>query len=82
MCMGQASIGLNIVRKVSEDIVCKQGYIWQQPNLIRGEPIFGWDYYQNMGIWMLPAALARQSLAESNKSGTLVARVLRAGAAT
>jgi uncharacterized protein (DUF608 family) len=85
MCMGQGSLGLNIVRKVWEDIVCKQGYTWQQPNLIRGdtgEPIFGWDFYQNMGIWMLPAALARQTLAESNKLGTLVARVLAAGAAT
>jgi uncharacterized protein (DUF608 family) len=83
MFAGRGDTGLDLIRRLWEDIVCKQEDTWQQPNLIRGdtgELTFGWDYYQNLGLWMLPAALAQKKLAESVKGETLVSRVLRAGA--
>jgi hypothetical protein len=41
--------------------------------------VFGTDYYQNMMLWALPAAIAGQDLSASCASGGLIDRVLEAG---
>ena len=53
------------------------------PNLIRcdnGKRTYGADYYQNMVLWGLPAALDYQDLAGPCQSGGLVDRVLKGAA--
>ncbi|OFX17751.1 MAG: hypothetical protein A2Z18_01820 [Armatimonadetes bacterium RBG_16_58_9] len=44
------------------NIVCLRGYMWDMPNIMRGdadtgERTCGNDYYQNMMLWALPAAI-------------------------
>jgi hypothetical protein len=46
-----------------------------------GERTFGTDYYQNMMLWALPAALAGTDLRGPCAPGGLVARLLAAGEA-
>ena len=44
-----------------------------------GERIFGADYYQNMMLWFVPAALAGKDMTGMFEEDGLVSRVLRAG---
>ena len=58
----------------------KWGYVWDAPNLTRGDMdtgqrAFGADYYQNMMLWALPAALRGQDIAGPAQADGLVARV-------
>ena len=67
-----------------DNIIRVQGLGWDLPNLIRcdtGARTYGADYYQNMVLWGLPAALAAQDLAGPTKPGGLVHRILKAAAA-
>ena len=61
-----------------------QGLAWDAPNLMRGdldtgERKFGRDYYQDMMLWSLPAALAGEDLSGPCRPGGLVDRMIRAG---
>lgn len=54
---GERYFGLELARM--------QGYIWDMPNIMRGdvdtgERVLGNDYNQDMMLWALPAALAGQ----------------------
>ena len=80
---GEKDFGLEIARKVWHNIVCQQGLTWDQPNIMRGdadtgERSFGADYYQNMILWSLPAAIDGEDLSAPTKPGGLVDRVIRA----
>ena len=84
MYHGQRDSGLELARRCWENIICTQRLTWDQPNIIRGdedtgECAFGNDYYQNMMLWSLPAALAGQDLAGPCEPGGLVDRMLEAG---
>ena len=84
MYHGQREFGLEIAHRCWENITCTQRLTWDSPNLFRGdmdtgERNFGSDYYQNMMLWSLPAALAGQDLRGPCESGGLVARLLAAG---
>ncbi len=62
------------------------GYTWDMPNTVRGEAdsgqrAFGADYYQNMMLWAVPAALLAQDLAGPTQTGGLIARIIEAGQA-
>lgn len=61
MYEGQREFGLELARKVWNNIICTQGYTWDMPNLVdgakNGQRSFGNDYYQNMMLWSLPAAV-------------------------
>jgi hypothetical protein len=53
------------------------------PNIMRGdvdtgERTFGNDYYQDMMLWSLPAALAGEDVSGPTKPGGLVDRILNA----
>jgi hypothetical protein len=63
------------------NIICEQGATWDQPNLIRGNTgkrFFGADYYMNMMLWSLPAAMENKSLEAPCRPGGLVDRVIDA----
>jgi len=81
MYNGEREFGIELARKVWHNLVCVQGYTWDLPNIMRGdvdtgERTFGNDYYQDMMLWSLPAALAGEDLSAPVKPGGLVDRVL------
>ncbi|MBI4584810.1 MAG: hypothetical protein HY717_12415 [Planctomycetes bacterium] len=81
MYQGESKLGLDIVRRLMDNLVRHQRIGWDLPNMIRadtGARTFGTDYYQNMILWSLPAALAGQDLTGPSKPGGLVDRVLKA----
>jgi uncharacterized protein (DUF608 family) len=81
MYYDEKELGLEITRRGMSNIVCEEGSTWDSPNIIRGNTgkrSYGSDYYQNMMLWSLPAAMERKSLEAPTRSGGLVDRVLRA----
>ena len=81
MYNGQRALGLEIARRNMDNLIRVQGYAWDLPNLIRcdnGKRTYGCDYYQNMVLWGLPAALANQNLAGPCKNGGVVRKILSA----
>ncbi len=81
MYSGQAEQGLELARRCVHNQVLGHRYSWTAPNVIRGdtgERTYGSDYYQNMMLWSLPAALAHEDLCGPCKPGGLVTRVLEA----
>ena len=84
MYEGQQEFGLGLLRRCLESMTCEWGYTWDAPNTVRGEAdtgqrAFGADYYQNMMLWGLPAALEGTALNGPCQAGGLVARVIAAG---
>jgi uncharacterized protein (DUF608 family) len=81
---GQHDFGLDLLYRCLHNITCRWGYTWDMPNTVRGDAdtgqrAFGADYYQNMMLWGVPAALAGQDLTGPLQAGGLVERVLQAG---
>jgi uncharacterized protein (DUF608 family) len=83
---GHRDFGLELARKVWHNLVCLQGYTWDLPNIMRGdadtgERTYGNDYYQDLMLWSLPAAIAGKDFGAPMQPGGLVARVLKAAGA-
>jgi len=83
MYEGRREFGLELARKVWHNIVCARGYAWDMPNIMRGdadtgERTYGSDYYQDMMLWSLPAAIEGKDFGAPARPGGLVARVLAA----
>jgi uncharacterized protein (DUF608 family) len=83
MYAGETGYGLELARKVWHNIVCRHGYAWDMPNIMRGdedtgERTFGNDYYQDMMLWSLPAAINREDFGGPARAGGLVDRIIRA----
>jgi uncharacterized protein (DUF608 family) len=79
----QVSFGTELARRMWQNVVCLQGYTWDVPNIMRGdadtgERVFGNDYYQDMILWSLPAAMGQQDVSAPCKPGGLVDRILQA----
>lgn len=80
--LGRRAWGLEAVRRTWANLCLAQGHTWDLPNMVRGSDgrrVFGTDYYQNMMLWALPAALAGEDIAASCRAGGLVRRVIAAG---
>ena len=80
---GEREFGVELARRVWHNLVCIQGYTWDMPNIMRGdvdtgERTFGNDYYQDMMLWSLPAALAGHDFGAPAKVNGLVQRMIRA----
>jgi uncharacterized protein (DUF608 family) len=76
---GQRELGVELVRKFWESLCLGQGHAWDTPNMIHGDSgrrVFGTDYYQNMMLWALPAAINGQDLATSCREGGLIKRMV------
>ncbi|MCX7429276.1 MAG: GH116 family glycosyl hydrolase [Planctomycetia bacterium] len=83
MYEGEKEFGLELARKVWHNIVCTQGYTWDMPNIMRGdvdtgERTYGNDYYQDMMLWSLPAAVEGKDFGAPAKPGGLVDRIIQA----
>lgn len=81
MYQGEHETGMKLAESCMHGIV-KYGYTWTQPNIVNGSTgkrIYGSDYYQNMILWSLPAAIERKDLAQACAPGSLVDRVITAG---
>ena len=78
--------GLELLYRGLYNIACRWGYTWDMLNTTRGDKdtgqrTFGADYYQDMMLWAVPAALAGEDLTGPCRPGGLVARVIEAGEA-
>jgi uncharacterized protein (DUF608 family) len=83
MYNGEPEFGIELARRVWHNLVCLQGYTWDMPNIMRGdldtgERVLGNDYYQDMMLWSLPAAIANRDLSDPAKPGGFVARIIQA----
>ena len=79
----EQEFGIELLRRCMENIVCQWGYTWDAPNTIRGDMDtgqrhFGGDYYQNMMLWFVPAAINGEDMAGPVQPGGLVAKVIQA----
>jgi len=79
----ERDFGLELLYRLFENLICKRGYIWDFPGILRGdkdtgEAVFGHDYYINMMIWMLPAAMEGKDLRAPTLPGGLVYRIIQA----
>jgi len=65
--------------------VIRRGYIYDWPVILDGElagrvePRIGFDYYQNLMLWSLPAAMAGGDITGPCRPEGLVDRIMRAG---
>ncbi len=84
MYEGQGDYGLSLLKRFMGNLALKWGYTWDQPNTYQGEMdsgqrAFGADYYQNMMLWAVPAAMKQQDLTGPLRPNGLVHRVILAG---
>ncbi len=79
---GRREFGEEVMRRVMDYVVVRQGNTWDFPlvwDVENGTRYYGSDYYQNMMLWSVPAVLGGQDLAGPCKPGGLVDRILKAG---
>jgi len=82
MYQGQVGFGIELAKQCMDTIVLKERRSWDAPNIINGrtgEVKFGNDYYQNMILWSLPAAIEGKDLSVPCQPDGLVDRIIRAG---
>jgi hypothetical protein len=81
MYQGQRAVGLEMIEKCLQGFI-EHGYVWLGVNIVNGktgERIYGSDYYQNMMLWAVPAAIEGKDLGSASGAGSLVDRVIKAG---
>ena len=79
MYEGHRDFGLALLQRCLANIA-RWGYVWDFPNTTRGDcdtgqRTFGADYYQNMMLWAVPAALQDADLAGPNRERGLAQRI-------
>ena len=84
MYEGEREFGVDLLYRCMENIQCKWGYTWDAPNIMRGdrdtgERVFGADYYQNMMLWFVPAAMQGKDMKAMFATDGIVLRVIEAG---
>lgn len=82
MYCGQREKGLELARRCVHNQVIGHRYTWTAPNVIRGdtgERTYGSDYYQNMMLWALPAAMLNKDIRGACEASGFVTHVLEAG---
>ena len=80
---GERDLGIELARRNMHNQVIAQRIPWDLTNMVRGDTgqrLYGTDYYQNMMLWALPAAMEGKDLSGPCKPGGLVERVIRAAA--
>jgi len=85
MYAGDNETGLDICKRALDNLYRKQRYAFDWPNQIdceTGARTYGTDYYQNMIVWAITAALHGQNLAQATARGSLVDRIIKAGRAS
>ncbi|MFN8007222.1 MAG: GH116 family glycosyl-hydrolase [Terriglobia bacterium] len=82
MYQGELQTGLELAKNCLYGISVKHGDTWNQPNIVSGQTgkvTYGSDYYQNMMLWILPAAIEKKDLSQACAQGSLVERMISAG---
>ena len=77
--------GLEVARRVVENLVVRQRVAWDMPNRVRsadGSVTFGTNVYQQMILWGLPAAIDGNNLREFTASGGFVDQIVQAAGGT
>jgi uncharacterized protein (DUF608 family) len=78
MYAGEVDFGLEQARRCMHNLMVR-GYTWNQPGVLNdGERYSGYDYYFNMMLWALPAAVEGRDLGGPCAPGGLAERVLEA----
>ena len=82
MYEGNRDFGSDLLHRCLANVV-RWGYVWDFPNTTRGDAdtgqrTFGADYYQNLMLWAVPAALAGSDMTEPQAADGLVQRMLDA----
>ena len=80
----QKEFGIHLLRKWFDNCSTKWGYTWDGVNTTRGDMdtgqrAFGADYYQNMMLWGVPAAITGTDLSGPSSKGGLVERMIAQG---
>ena len=79
MYLGPKEFGIELSRRTVHEVL-ERGWYWDWPVVINGtEPRIGADYYQNLMLWALPAALDEEDIAGPVSPDGLVSQVLAAG---
>jgi uncharacterized protein (DUF608 family) len=81
MYHGERELGLEVARRTMYTLIIENRCNWDSSLVIRsdtGERLWGNDYYQNLMLWSLPAALEGGNLTGPCKPGGLVDRILKA----
>lgn len=81
---GDHAVGMKLAESYLRGMV-KHGYTSTLPGIVNGSTgkcVYESDYYQNMMLWSLSVAIEQKDLRQSCASGSLVDRVIRAGAQT
>ena len=84
MYEGHKDFGLDLLHRCLDAFSCKYAYTWDGANVFShegdtGERSYGTDYYQNLCLWAVPAALAGEDVSGPSKPGGLVYRIIQAG---
>ena len=82
MYEGERDFGLELAHRIMHNMIIRLRLGWNMPVHMHGdtgEVTFGTDYYQNLMLWSLPAALEGKDLTAPCASGGLVDRVIQAG---
>ena len=82
MYNGFYEMGMGIAERCWSNVCVKQGMMYDIPNIVNGitgKTKFGNDYYQNMVLWAMPAALKLQPLDSMTNDGGIAQRVVKAG---
>jgi non-lysosomal glucosylceramidase len=76
-----AELGLEIVRRAWENLVCLQDMAWEMPAYVGldGTRAIGLEYYHNTMLWILPMALLNQGMKDICSDGGFVSRVRNMG---
>ncbi len=78
---GDLATGLGLAEKHWKNLVCNQGHHWDLPNAVSGDTgkrIYGTDYYQNMMLWALPAAIDSKDIKQYCIEGGFIDRIIQA----
>ena len=83
MYEGRQELGLEILKRIQENQVCRWGGSWEAWNSCSakaddGARSYGLDYSHNLCLWNTPAALSGEDIAGPLQPGGLADRILRA----
>ena len=85
MYNGRVEFGLDLARRPVHEVM-RRGQTYDWPTILDGQlhgelaPRIGFDYYQQLMLWSLPAVMEGGDLAGPCKGGGLVDRIIQAGA--
>ena len=78
---GDREFGLDLARRTVRAYEVENRATWNGMLVVRGDDagfVWGMEYYQNLMLWCLPAAIEGTDLAGACREGSLVDRIIKA----